>query len=410
MPILKTAARTTIIMGWLITLGLALSGPAEAQQGRWVIAWGSSLQGLSPDTLTNATVQMIARPTIPGDAVRVKLENTFSAEPLRIDAAYVGLRNYKVSLVEGSNRQLTFNGLPSVTIPAGGRVISDPAALAVEAQQDLAVSLYVPGANVPISQHTSAFTISYLTSNGAGNHAGSADRSAFTVTTTSVYWLSAVEVLSSSTTSAIIAFGDSMTNGTCSTVDAHGRWEDFLAVRLLPPASTGVAAVNAGISGNTLTRANLTPPPNSPTGTERLDRDVLEQAGVSHVILFMGTNDIDRQASAAQVIAGMQEVIDRVKAIGLKIIGVTIIPRHNQPPTENSTGWDDAKTAIRNEVNDWIRGKANFDAILDFDEVLRDAANPNLINPIFNCDGVHPNSFGYFVMGQSIDLESILDL
>ena len=410
MSIVKTAAWTTIIAVWLITLGLDPSRPAEAQQGQWVVAWGSSLQGLSPDTVTNATVQMIARPTIPGSSVRVKLENTFSAEPLRIDAAYVALRNYKVSLVAGSTRPLTFNGLPSVTIPAGGRVVSDPAALAVDAQQDLAVSLYVPGANVPISQHTSAFTTSYLTPNGAGNHAGSMDRSAFTVTTTSMYWLSAVEVFSSSTTSAIIAFGDSITNGTCSTVDAHDRWQDLLAVRLLPPDGKGMAVVNAGIGGNTLTRANLTPPPNSPPGTERLDRDVLEQAGVTHVILFMGTNDIGRQASAAQVMTGMQEVIDRVKAIGLKVIGVTIIPRHNQPPTATSMGWDDAKTAIRNEVNEWIRHQASFDAVLDFDEVLRDPANPNLINPLFNCDGVHPNSFGYFVMGRSIDLGSIPDM
>jgi lysophospholipase L1-like esterase len=410
MPCIKTTAWKTILVVWCITLGFDLSGAAGAQQGRWVVAWGSSLQGLSPETLTNATVQMIARPTIAGNSVRVKLENTFSAEPLRIDAAYVALRNYKVSLVEGSSRQLTFNGLPSVTIPAGGRVISDPAALIVDAQQDLAVSLYVPGANVPISQHTSAFATSYLTPNGAGNHAGSVDRSAFTVTTSSMYWLSAVEVFSSSTTSAIIAFGDSITNGTCSTVDAHGRWQDALAVRLLPPDGKGLAVINAGIGGNTLTRANLIPPPNSPPGIERLDRDVLEQAGVTHVILFMGTNDIGRQASAAQLMTGMQEVIDRVRASGLKIIGVTIIPRHNQPPTETSAGWDDAKTAIRNEVNEWMRRKANFDAILDFDEVLRDPANPNLINPIFNCDGVHPNSFGYFVMGQSIDLEDILNM
>jgi lysophospholipase L1-like esterase len=404
---IKAACWTAIMVVLLVTLGLDPSGTVDAQEGRWVTAWGSSLQGLSPDTLTNATVQMIARPTIPGDSVRVKLENTFSAEPLTIGAAYVALRNHKVSLVQGLNRQLTFNGLPSVTIPAAGRIISDPVVLTVEARQDLAVSLYVPGTNVPISRHTSAYTISYLTPNGAGNHAASEDRSAFTVDTTSMYWLSAVEVFSSSATSAIIAFGDSITNGTCSTAEAYDRWEDVLAVRLSLLASNSTAVVNEGISGNTLTRANLTPPPDSPPGIERLDRDVLEQAGVTHVILFMGTNDIDRGASAAQVIAGMQEVIDRVKAVRLKIIGVTIIPRHNQSPTNTSTGWNDTKTAIRNEVNSWIRDHAKFDAIVDFDEVVRDAANPNLINPIFNCDGIHPNSFGYFVMGQSIDMESL---
>jgi lysophospholipase L1-like esterase len=353
---------------------------------------------------------MIARPTAAGDAVRVKLENTFSAEPLTIGEAYIALRNHKVNLVEGSNQPLTFGGLPAVTIPAGGRVISDPVTLRVEAQQDLAVSLYVPGANVPISFHSPAFTTSYLTVNEAGNHAASEDRSAFTVTTTAMYWLSTVEVFSPSATGAIIALGDSITNGTCSTVDGHDRWENILAARLLSLAGLSKAVVNEGISGNTLSRANLIPPPSSPSATERLDRDVLEQAGVTHVILFMGSNDINRGASAAQVMAGMQEVIDRVKAVGLKIIGVTIIPRHNQSPTETSVGWNDVKTAIRNEVNDWIRNQANFDAILDFDAVIRDPANPNLTNLLFNCDGVHPNAFGHFVMGQSIALEIFLGM
>jgi hypothetical protein len=109
---INAAGWTTTTVVLLIILGFNPGGPAEAQQGRWVAAWGSSLQGLSPDTLTNATVQMIARPTIPGNSVRVKLENTFSAEPLTIGAAYVALRNYKASLVEGSNWPLTFNGLP----------------------------------------------------------------------------------------------------------------------------------------------------------------------------------------------------------------------------------------------------------------------------------------------------------
>jgi lysophospholipase L1-like esterase len=353
---------------------------------------------------------MIVRPTVAGDFVRVKLENTFSPEPLTIAEAHIALRNYKVNLVEGSNRPLTFNGLPSVTIPAGGRVISDPTAFTAHAQQDLAVSLYVPGTNVRISRHANAFTTSYLTANGAGNHAASEDRSAFTLSTTSMYWLSAVEVASPSATGAIIAFGDSITDGSCSTVNAHDRWADILAVRLPLMAGSSMAVINEGIGGNTLTRANLIPAPSSPAGTERLDRDVLEQAGVTHVILFMGTNDIARGASAAQVIAGMQEIVDRVRGIGLKSIGVTIIPRHDQPPTENSLGWNDAMTVIRHEVNDWIRNLANFDAVLDFDVVVRDPANPNWLNPMFNCDGVHPNPFGYFMMGQSINLETLLGI
>jgi hypothetical protein len=278
---LKAAWWTAITVFVLIILGLTPSGPAEAQQGQWIAAWGSSMQGLSSGTLTNVTVQMIARPTIAGDALRVRIENTFSSQPLTIGAASIALRNYRASLVAGSIRPLTFKGLPSVTISAKGWVLSDPVAFAVEAQQDLAVSLYLPGTNVPVTRHTSAYTTSYLTPNGAGNLTASENRSAFTSTKTDTYWLSAIEVYSSAATGALVALGDSITNGTCSTTDAHNRWEDLLAVRLLL-AGTETAVVNAGISGNKLSHAK-----------QRLDRDVLQQVGVTHVVLFIGTNDIE---------------------------------------------------------------------------------------------------------------------
>jgi lysophospholipase L1-like esterase len=387
---MKAVWWTAIKVVLLVTLGLTLCRPAEAQEGQWFTAWGSSMQGLAPTTLTNATVQMIARPTIAGGSVQIKIENTFSSQPLTIGAAYIALRNYQASLVAGSNQQLLFGGLPSVTIPAQGLVRSDPVTLSVAAGQDLAISLYVPGTNVPISRHSSAYTTSYLTPNGAGNHAASEKRSAFTVKTTNMYWLSAVEVVSVSATDAIIAFGDSITDGTCSTVDAHDRWEDILALRLLLQADNSLAVVNEGIGGNTLTKAK-----------KRLNRDVLTQTGVTHVILFMGTNDIDGGASAAQVKDRQQQIIDEVKATGRKIIGVTLIPR---------AGWDSTKTTSRNAVNNWILTHTGFDAVLDFDKVVRDPTNPNLLNPSFNCDGVHPNPSGYFAMGQSIDLAILLGL
>src|SRR5262249_54757004 len=151
---------------------------------------------------------------------------------------------------------------------------------------------------------------------------------------------------------------------------AHDRWEDMLAVRLALDATgrgregAHKAVLNEGIGGNTVTRENLQPPPDSPTGIERLERDVLGHHSVSHVVLFMGTNDVRREASATQIIAGLQDLIQRVKARGLRIVGVTMIPRHNRPPAENNTGWNAAKTASRNEVNQWIRSKAPFDAII----------------------------------------------
>jgi lysophospholipase L1-like esterase len=253
---------------------------------------------------------------------------------------------------------------------------------------------------------------SYLTANGAGDVAAEETAKPFTATTTSTFWLKAIDISSSSSTGSIVAFGDSITDGTCSTIDAHDRWEDLFAVRLaLDAAGRGKkeaykAVVNEGIGGNTLTRENLQPPPESPPGLERLERDVLTHHGLTHVILFMGTNDIRRGAPAGQVIAGMQDIAKRIKARRLKIIGVTIIPRHNRPPDENNTGWDAAKTQVRNEVNQWIRTRAPFDGVIDFDKVVKDPENADLIYPAFNCgDGIHPSPRGYYEMGSSVRLD-----
>jgi lysophospholipase L1-like esterase len=300
-------------------------------------------------------------------------------------------------------------------------VQSDAVALKVYAWQDIAVSLYVPGTNVHPSQHGGAVVTSYVTAPGSGDFTADETRTPFTGTITSTYWLKSVDVLSPLSTQAVVAFGDSITDGTCTTLDAHDRWEDWVAVRLdvanapapwVIPLSGPIGSdndrrsvVNEGIGGNTITRQNLQPPPDSTPGVERLDRDVLSHSGVSHVVLFMGTNDIRREASAAQVMAGMENIIQRVKAKGLKIYGVTIIPRHNVPPSGTNTGWNPAKTAIRNTVNQWIRTVAPFDAVLDFDKVVRQPANPDLLVPAFNCgDGIHPSPAGYYQMGKSVDL------
>jgi lysophospholipase L1-like esterase len=291
-------------------------------------------------------------------------------------------------------------------VPAGGSVVSDPVPLRVMAQQDLAVSLHIPDAGVRPSQHTAAQVTSYLTANGAGDTTADETAAPFTATTMSTFWLKSIDLLSSTSTGAIVAFGDSITDGTCSTLDGHDRWEDVLAMRLAFVASgrgsadAHKAVLNEGTGGNTITREKLQPPPDSTPGLERLERDVLSHHGVTHVLLFMGTNDARREATAAQIIAGTEDIVRRVKNTGLKIVGVTMIPRHNRPPAENNTGWSDAKTRVRNEVNQWIRTRASFDAVLDFDKVVKDPGNADLINPPFNCgDGIHPSPPGYYEMG-----------
>jgi lysophospholipase L1-like esterase len=397
----------------LAAFSILLEPGADARQRppseRWITAWGSSQNGLGMTAVTNATVRMIARVTIGGDAVRIRLDNTYGTSPLTIGGAYVGQRVQGAALAAASNRQVRFNQSRTVTIPAGGSVQSDPVAIKVLAQTDLAVSLYIPEANVRPSQHGGAQVTSYITAGGSGDLTAEEASASFTGMTTAMFWLKAVDVSSATSSGAIVAFGDSITDGTCSTVDAHDRWEDWLAVRLLLDDKAGAmhkAVVNEGIGGNTLTRTGIQPAPDSAPGLERLDRDVLSHHGVTHVILFMGTNDIRREAPAAQVIDAMQEIVKRVRARGIKIIGVTIIPRHNRPPVENNTGWNAAKTQIRADVNRWMRTGKPFDALIDLDAAVRDPKSADLIYEPFNCgDGIHPSPRGYFEMGRSVPLD-----
>lgn len=380
--------------------------PAQNVNQNWVTAWGTSQQGLSETKISNATVRMVARVTIPGDTVRVRLDNSFGKAPVVFPHVSIGPRVRGPALARGLIRTVMFGGKNTVTIPAGGMAESDPIALHVDAQQDLAVSLFVSGAEVQPSQHNNAQVTSYVTDNGAGDQTEAADGKGFAGKTTAMYWLKSIDVRPAAQTTAIVAFGDSITDGTCTTLDAHDRWEDVVAQRLALQTPTRLAVVNEGIGGNTvLNIASYQPAVNSPAGVERLERDVLSHPGVSHVVLFMGTNDIRRGASTDQVIGGMKDIIARVKAKNIKIIGATIIPRHSVVPGVADTGWNDAKTKVRNQVNDWMRKEAGFDAVFDFDHIVRAANDPDSLNPAYNCgDGIHPSPIGYFLMGKSVDL------
>jgi lysophospholipase L1-like esterase len=395
----------TATFAMVVALG---SWPAFAQTGSdWITAWGTSQQALSQSRVSNATVRLVARVTAPGDAFRLRFDNTFGTVPVTFGKVSAGPRqsaNNPASISPGLLMPVTFGGQSSVTIAAGGSVTSDPIPLAVDAQEDLAVSIYLPGADVAASQHSGAHATSFVTENGAGDLTASESGTAFKARITTMPWLKAIDVHVTAPTTAVVAFGDSITDGTCTTLDGHDRWEDVVAQRLALQGTVRHSIVNEGIGGNTVTR-DVMPPPDSTPGTERLDRDVLAHAGVSHVVLFMGTNDIRREASAEQVINGLKDIVARVKARGLKVIGVTIVPRHNVAPVGSNTGWSSAKTKVRNEVNAWIRGSGAFDAVIDFDRVVRSAENPDLLRVTYNCgDGIHPSPLGYFQMGRSVDL------
>ena len=400
----RMRGRAHVLVGIVVQAALAVGLAANADAQQWVASWGSSLQGPAPEdwTMSDASIRLIARSTIAGDRVRVRLENTVGEQPLSLGAAAVGLRNNGPSLVIGSSRVLHFGGAAAVTIPAGEYVVSDAVELAVQAGQELAVSLYVPGQDVRSSIHRRALTTSYLTGSGVGDRTTDAAGDAFTATTSWMHWLSAVEVHSSTARGAIVAFGDSITDGSCATLDGHDRWEDVLYARLTA-AGARLGMINAGIGGNTVIRV---PPVGSVPGVERMDRDVLSLAGITHVIIFLGTNDLRRNATAEQVIAGLEEIVGRAKAHGLQVIGTTIIPRNPTPrgglPPE--LGFGPERNAHRHTINAWARSNTELDGLIDFDAVTKDADDPDFIHAPYDCDGIHPNVFGYAAMGRAIDL------
>ncbi len=403
----------------------ATAPAARAGTPRWIAAWAASPQGpyatgytvnepslaaalAFGGTAAHQTVRLIVHTAAAGDRVRVRLSNTFGAQPLTFGAASLARRATGATLSPGSVRRLTFGGRSIVTIPPGREMYSDPVRLTVSAQQDLAVSLYVPGLSGPaMTWHGSAFTTSYLSKPLAGDHSADQGAAAFPYTTTSWFWLDGVDVATTAYAGVVVALGDSLTDGVLSSIDGNNRWPDVLARRLLRlPVGRRESVVDAGISGNTVSAIPCGPC--GPASVERLDRDVLGQAGVRQVILFQGGQDIGRGASAAHIIAAMRDIARRVHARGLAIDGATITP--DGGTTFFTTPaiclcMPAQREAVRQAVNAFVRKSGVFDAVIDFDALLRDPRRPDHLNARYDSgDHLHPNVAGLQAMGDAIPL------
>ena len=376
----------------------------------WVGTWSAStqIQLFTPPptpTFTNQTLRQIVHVSIGGSTVRVRFSNAQGTVPLIIGAASVGIRTTGVRV--GSLRKLTFGGEPSITIPNGAVALSDPVKLDVDPQADLAVSLYVPKASAGSTQLTLSPQTSYVST--TGDFTGKVSMPVKS-TNTSWYWLTGVEVLRSHSSRAVVAFGDSITEGFNSTTDANHRWPDFLARRLLAhPGTRDVGVLNEAISGNRVLNDEI-----GPNAQKRIDRDALTQAGLAYVIFLEATNDLGfsqiapgvfppgvllTNVSADDIIAGDKQFILRVHQQGAKIYGATILP------FKGASYWDAAAEVKRQTINTWIRTSGMFDAVIDFDAVMRDPSDPAHIRPAFDSgDDLHPNDAGYAAMGNSIDL------
>jgi lysophospholipase L1-like esterase len=358
----------------------------------------------APLSLNNQTLREIVHVSIGGSRVRVVLGNEFGTAPLIIGAASIALRDKEAKIAANSSRALVFGGRPSVTIPAGASMISDPVDENVPPMGDLAIDLYLPDEMTPVTSpltvHAGASQTNYVSS--TGNFAGSADLPVLT-TTPSWYVIERVEVTAPADTGAIVTFGDSITDGARSTPNTNNRWPDHLAKRLLArPGNAKLAILNTGIGGNRLLSdsiANF-----GINALARFDRDVLAQPGAAYVVVLEGINDIGQGRanpvpSAADLIAAQQQMIERAHAHGLKIFGATLTP------FEGAAYFTPEGEAKRQAINNWIRTSKAYDGVIDFDSATRDPASPGKFLPLYDSgDHLHPNDAGYEAMGKSIDL------
>ena len=410
--------------------GLSVLAPGDDGPQRWVTTWTTANAASDhPTVFSNQTIREIVHTTIGGSSVRIRLSNAFGTRALRLDAVFIGLQKMEpreaglqrdgAALAPRSNHEVTFGGSRSIAIPEGAEALSDPISFSVGSEQNLAISLFTAGETGPATVHGSAFQTSYVS--GAGNFAAEEGANAFAVatgskatgskTTGSWYFLSAVEVLApADVKGAVVALGDSITDGAASRPDKNERWTDVLARRLLA-GDTKIAVLNAGIGGN---RVLTSSPCWGQNALARLGRDVLAQAGIEAVILFEGTNDIGQpdapaadtnpcrsrtQVTADEIIAGYKQIIARTHSRGLKIFGATILPY------QGIGAWTTTGEAKRVAVNQWIRTSRAFDGIIDFDAALRDPATPSRMAPQYDSgDHLHPGPAGHEAMGNAVDL------
>jgi lysophospholipase L1-like esterase len=372
--------------------------PAALSAGprRPVTAWTAAADDLG-GPYTDKTVRDIVHTSIGGSGVRVQLSNAFGTVPVTFDAVYLGTQSTGAALVPGSNREVTFGGSDSVTVPKGAEVLSDPVPMTVAAQTNLAVSVHVSGDTGEVTGHPDAQQDNYYAD---GNTAVDPAATSYVYPIANWFFLSAILVNSPDACGDVVTLGDSITDGYASTQDANHRWPDYLADRLRQRGSswrTGVA--NEGISGNEILADGA-----GVSTQARLDRDVLATSGARTVIFLEGINDIGNAVatSASQLIAADEQIIARVHADGLPIFGGTLLP------FSGAGYYSPQKELVREALNTWIRTSGAFDGVIDFDAQLRDPANPTALPPVYDSgDHLHPNDAGYQAMANTVNLNAV---
>lgn len=388
-------------IGWMALLVAAVNvASAASPADQRVAVWAPSMTA-GGAAFNDNTIRMVAHPSTGGSQLRIRLSNLRGTVPLTIGEVTVATQAHDAAALAGSMHKVTVSHAGGFTIPAGEEVWSDPVPMQVAAEQNVLVSLYLPGQTGATSWHSDAFDTTYLS---PANHAAEVEASAYSVSKTSWYVLSGLDVVSTAE-GTLVAFGDSITDGYNTPRSAYARWPDFLARRLIGD-KRGMGVVDAGIGGNRV----LSDVPNVNQGISAIKRfghDALALPHVRTVIVMEGINDIGNNVgvdgsrlTAEQLIGGYRELIKQAHAAGVRIIGGTMLP------DQGAGYYTDAGEAIRQEGNRWIRESGEFDGVVDFDRALRDPSNPAALGAKYDSgDHLHPNAQGMQAMANAVELK-----
>lgn len=402
---LKLAATVALAALCIPFIASTASPTHSVAERSWVATWAASPQPVwgadflfpthLPARLHDQTVRQVARISLGGQRLRIVLSNTYGKTPITISKAAVARAadSAHASVTGGTQRVVTFGGQERATLLPGASLLSDPVSLPVPALSQVAVSLHLAEPTPLETFHWDGRQTGWIVAGDQTKVAVLRKDEDSAQRTTARTLLSGIQVETHRAAGAIFVLGDSITDGAGASLDRDSRWPDFLAVRLAPH---DMAVVNAGISGARLLSDGM-----GVNALARLERDVLAQPGVRSVIVFLGLDDMK---------AGYQQLIEQARSRGLRVIGVTLTPFQGAlADTPLHDYYHPDKNALRQQVNDWIRNSGAFDAVIDFDAVLRDPAHPSRMARRFDSgDRLHPGDEGNRAMADAVDLDALL--
>ncbi len=423
-------ARLILQLKWVGGLSLlaAVGSPALAAgapssdpaRQAWVASWATSPEAPDSDDddsmlkIDGQTVRQRVRLSVGGEQLRLQLSNEYGSTSLVIGSATVALPADAGGVQPKSLRALTFGGRGSVTIPPGAPVTSDPVDFAVASNAEVTVSLYFPQRVRTPTVHSLALKHAIITPRGDFTRADHVETQAVSVASIA---LNAILVPARPGQRLVVAFGDSITDGDFSSVDADRGWPSDLSRRLSKQdGAAGLAIVNEGIAGNRLLADGFGISSLGRSALARFDRDALAIPGVTHVVLEEGLNDLGfpgatlggqplggpgELRTAQDLIDAYGQLIARAHVRGVRVIGVTLAPFEG---VDLPGYYSASKEAMRQAINQWIRTSGAFDAVIDFDVVLRDPGHPSrLLSRYASSDHLHPNDRGYQAVADAID-------